>query len=163
MRSQSVGWWRADCVLRGQRVPKVRTEAELGEGRTHVGDRNGELFTGFPDSFLSSAFLFRTDLLSGIWKLVGTTKIWRVMWFAFHSYYWHSKARRKILFCRYLKYKWTTFIVLDYSCGTSFVGQGAGRGVRNRHAVDTHPCIHAHGPLWWKCLLHLQGAEEIEH
>ena len=30
MRSQSVGWWRADCVPRGQRTPKARTEAEWG-------------------------------------------------------------------------------------------------------------------------------------
>lgn len=47
----------------------------VGGVGTHIEDRNGELFTAFPDSFPSSALLLRTDLLSGIWKLMGTTKI----------------------------------------------------------------------------------------
>lgn len=57
-----------------------------GEGRTHVGDGSGQLFAASPDSFFSSVFLFETDLLSRIWKLVATTKIWRVMWFTFCYY-----------------------------------------------------------------------------
>lgn len=49
---------------------------KLGGGRgAHKADRNGKLFAAFPDSFPSSALLFGTELLSGIWKLVTTPKI----------------------------------------------------------------------------------------
>ena len=57
-----------------------------GGGEDPLGDGSWQLFTASPDSFLSSVFLFETALLSRIWKLVVTTKIWRVMWFSFCSY-----------------------------------------------------------------------------
>lgn len=47
----------------------------VGGGGALMGDRNGELFIAFPDSFPSSVLLFGTSLLSGLWKLVGTPKI----------------------------------------------------------------------------------------